>query len=363
MAEIDWTTFAQGLDEYFRGVQSDITQRETEKRMEAQQYRMAREMQDISLEGLSKKLDIEEPSKIRAEKRLLENNRMLAEEADQRQRASIEWGEDRNKKLNIFAGSEGWADAIERARKGKDLSEVEIMKMEDAILRAKAGEAVDPSAFEALKPFDRLPLMELLNENNRRVEEHQRIMGGIQRNITQNEELISYRKQQERIAAEREERLGVSAEQMNIKRWAEMRSKLDTDVEKAATTFDKYRTELFTELEDTNKINAKGEAFATIGGKKKIKLIDPDTGELNEKAVEKFVGKYTRYRGRFKRLKELRGHVETRNQRRDEFFGGEPAGAGAEIEVPEEEIRAAMEMGLTREQAVEQYRKFLATKR
>jgi len=294
MAEIDWTTFAQGLGEYFRGVQSDIQQREDEKRKEATQLRMAREMQTISLEGLSKQLDIQEPSKEKASARLLENQQALARTADQINRDFTTWSEDRNKKLNIFAGSEGWADAIDRARKGKGLSEVEIMKMEDAILRAKAGEAVDPSAFEALTAFDRLPIMDLLKQNNIRVEEHQRVIGEIQRNITQNQELISYRKRQERLAAEREERLGISAEQMSIQRWAKMRTELDTAVEKAATTFDDYRSELLGELEEADKINAKGEAFATIGGRKKIKLIDPDTGEVNEEAKEEFVKKYPR---------------------------------------------------------------------
>jgi hypothetical protein len=58
----------------------------------------------------------------------------------------------------------------------------------------------------------------------------------------------------------------------------------------------------------------------------------------------------------------LRKNVENRNVKRDEFFGGAPAGETPEAEMPEEEIRAAMEMGLTREQAIEQYKKFLKTK-
>ena len=364
MAEIDWTTFAQGLDEYFRSVQSDITQRETEKRAQTHQLHMAREMQNISLEGLSKQLDIQEPFKKDADARLLANQEKLAGVADQINRDFTMWSEDRDKKLNIFAGSEGWAAAIDRARKGKDLSEIDIMKMEEAIIRVRKGEVVDISAFEALTPFDRLPIMDLLKQNNIRTEEHQRIMKEIQRNITQNQELISYRKRQERIAAEREVRLGASAEQMSIQRWAAMRGKLDTDVEKAATTFNEYRSELLGELEGANKINAKGEAFATIGGKKKKKLIDPDTGEVNEEAKETFVKRYPRYRGRFKRLDELRRNVGIRNLRRDEFFGGEPAGipTGGEKDIPEAEIQKGMEAGLTREEAIQWYRDMLIGK-
>ena len=91
-----------------------------------------------------------------------------------------------------------------------------------------------------------------------------------------------------------------------------------------------------------------------------MSLLD-DAGEVDEEEVKKFVKVHKRYRGRFKRLKELRKNVDIRNEERDEFFGG--ASIGEEVEVPEAEIRAAMEMGLTREQAIEQYKKFLATKR
>lgn len=359
----DWTGFAEDIGKQVLSIQSGIQQRADEKRAEARQLHMAREMQDISLEGLSKQLDIQEPFKDKADARLLERSRTLANEADQRQRAFAEWSEDRNKKLSMFAGSTGWTEAIKRARAGKDLSEVEIMKMEENILEVIAGKIIDPSAFEALKPFDRIPIMEILNESNDEIRKHQEVMSQNALATSRLEELMSYRKRQERIAAEREERLGVSAEQMSIKRWAEMKGKLDTAVEKAATTFDKYRTELLTELEGNDKINVKGEAFATIGGRKKVKLIDPDTGEVNKEAMEKFVKAYPRYRGRFRRLTELREHVKTRNERRDEFFGGEPAGKPIE-EVSEEGIPAGWienmmkEEGLTREQAIAAYKRF-----
>ena len=88
-----------------------------------------------------------------------------------------------------------------------------------------------------------------------------------------------------------------------------------------------------------------------------------DAGEIDEEAVKKFVKAYPRYRGRFARLKVLRKNVEIRNQERDEAFGGAPAEQISEAEIPEEEIQAAMAAGLTREQAIEQYKKFLTTQR
>ncbi len=362
-AEFDWEGFGEEISKTIgRGI-SDIQQQEDEKRLEQRQLRIAKEMQNISLEGLNKKLEIEEPFKKDADARLLKNRQILAEEADGRQRAFIEWQEEFSQGIDIFSGSEGYQKAIEKAQKEGGLSQVSIMKMEESIMRAKAGQPADIAEFDGLNPFDRMKVMDLVKRNNLNIQEHQRKMSEITLRIRQNDELISYRKNQERLARQREERLVTGAGLALGRQLSAERTRLDTAVEKAEKTFSDFRTELFTELEDTNKINAKGEAFATIGGRKKIKLIDPETGELNEKAVETFVKKYTRYRGRFKRLKELRKSKDVRNERRDEFFGGEPAGKPAEVEVPEAEIRAAMGMGLTREQAIEQYKKFLKTKK
>ncbi|KKL05925.1 hypothetical protein LCGC14_2601150 [marine sediment metagenome] len=238
------------------------------------------------------------------------------------------------------------------------------MKMTDSLMRAKAGETVDMSDFEGLDPFDRLQVMDLVKGNNRYVEDFRAREEEREIEYKKLEELIEFRKRQAKSQRQdvlTQEQMDMNRAQVMAKRYADMRDDLNTKVEKAATEFDEYRTELFTELEDTNKTNKKGEAFATIGGKKKLSLLD-DAGEINEEAVRKFTKHYPRYRGRFKRLGVLRKNVEVRNRERDEAFGGAPTGQ-PEVEVPEEEIRAAMEMGLTREQAIEQYRKFLATKR
>ncbi len=70
MAEFDWEGFGEEISKTIGRAQADIQQREDEKRMESRQLRMAREMQDISLEGLNKKLEIEEPFKVKLDQRL-----------------------------------------------------------------------------------------------------------------------------------------------------------------------------------------------------------------------------------------------------------------------------------------------------
>lgn len=362
MAEIDWTTFAQGLGEYFRGVQSDITQRETEERAKKHQLQMAREMQSISLEGLSKQLDIQEPSKIAANNRLLENSRTLAQEADQRQRAFIKWGENRNKKLNIFAGSEGWADAIDRARKGKGLSEVEIMKMEDSILRAKAGEAVDPSAFEALTAFDRLPIMDLLKQNNMRVEEHKIKMGEIQRNITQNQELMDYRRRQEEVRARTEERYVVSAGEISAQRQEAKDIRREATAKKDEKEFSDHFSGLMNELMEEKVLNSKGKFRIDTPGrlKKDVRkpLFDPRTGELDQKVLGKLLERHPTFAIKFQRLFQLQGNVMKSQAMRDGVTPQAPQEPTGEAGIPEGWIERIMKLeGLTKEEAIAAYKR------
>lgn len=364
MAEFDWGIFAQEIGKTVDIAVADIDYEEKQKRAEKRQIRISREMKDIELEKFNEKLEIEEPFKIKLDARLQERQSQLVLDREESAKRLAEWQEGFNRQLDIFSGSEGFRKAIKKAQKEGGLSQVAIMKMTDSLMRAKAGETVDMSDFEGLDPFDRLQVMDLVKGNNRYVEDFRAREEEREIEYKKLEELIEFRKRQAKSQRQdvlTQEQMDMNRAQVMAKRYADMRDDLNTKVEKAATEFDEYRTELFTELEDTNKTNKKGEAFATIGGKKKLSLLD-DAGEINEEAVRKFTKHYPRYRGRFKRLGVLRKNVEVRNRERDEAFGGAPTGQ-PEVEVPEEEIRAAMEMGLTREQAIEQYRKFLATKR
>lgn len=339
-----WDIFAEEIGRVGERAAGSIRQRDINKRAEERALRMHGE-----------RLKIEEPFKELESERILERQKEIAKERTDLQKGLEDWRGELSRGLDIFAGSEGYQEAIKTARKEGGLSQVAVMRMEDSIMRARKGEIPDMSDFEGLPPFDRLKIMDLLKQNE--------IIITQSRQKQQALDMEAIELQSKVEAAEKESLVDLNRAQIMAKRFADMRDDLNTKVEKAATEFDEYRTELLTELEDNKKINAKGEAFATIGGKKKLKLIDPDTGEFNEEAVEKFVKKYTRYRGRFKRLGVLRKNVENREEARSEFFGGEPVGKAPEVEVPEEEIQEAMKTGLTREQAIEQYRKFLATKR
>jgi hypothetical protein len=299
-----WDLFAEEIGRVGQRAGARVAQRGIDKRAEERAYRMHEE-----------KLQIEQPFKELESEMILERQKELAKERTELQKGLEEWRGLLSRELDIFAGSEGYQKAIETARKEGGLSQVAVMRMEDSIMRARAGELPDLSDFEGLPPFDRLKIMDLLKQNQEIITKSQ------QKQQDLDMEAMALQNASAALVERRADR-GL----IDMQRWLNMRSKLDTAAEKAETTFDKYRTELLGELESNNKINAKGEAFATIGGKKKIKLINPETGEVNEKAKETFVSKYPRYRGRFKRLEVLRENAKARNEARDKFFGGEPTG-------------------------------------
>jgi len=340
--EMDWSVFAEQLGKTGERLAAGIGQRASEKRAEKRALRVHRE-----------RLKIEEPFKELASERILERQKEIEAERVENQKGIIEWQGKLNRGLDIFAGSEGWKKVIEKARKDGGLSQTAIMQMEDVIMRLRRGDVPedrDMAVFEALDAFDRLPIMDLFKQNKMYREKAQRA----------DRELDIENSKLQGILANREA-IDLNREQIMAKRFMDMKRNILGDAEKAETAFNEYRSELLGELEETRKINVKGEAFATILGKKKVKLLD-DMGNINKEAVKEFVKKFKRYKGRFDRLEVLRKAKDRHNAGVEAFFSGAPTGEVSDTEVPEAEIRKGMEMGLTREQAIQFYKDMLAGK-
>lgn len=331
-----WDIFAEEIGRVGERAAAGVRQRDINKRAEERALRMH-----------EKRLQIEEPFKELESERILDRQKEIATERVELQKGLEEWRGELSRGLDIFAGSEGYQEAMKTARKEGGLSQVAVMRMEDSIMRARKGEVPDLSDFEGLPPFDRLKIMDLLKQNQMIMTETQQKQQKLDNEAMQLQSILQNR---EELARQREQMAG--------KRGLDIITKLDTGVRDAEEEFSKYRSELLEEL--TPKIiDTKGRL--KIGGlvKKNPFLINFKTGDLDQEVLGMLLKKHPRYTFRFQRLLQLQANVMKGQAMRDQFTGAEPT----EAEVPEEEIRAAMEMGLTREQAIEQYRKFLATKR
>ena len=354
MAEFDWGRFAQSVGRAKAGFVADIQSRQDDKRKLA----LYKEKQKIDLEGLNRELEVREPFKEKADKRIEDR---LKEIANFEQDLKEDWLQYESKyKANLEGAlfDPMFLEMKSKAVKSGDTAQQTlILGLENEINAVLGGKKeFDPRALKGLSPVATQNMAKISYERSQEKIKVQQADEKIQNDKGQTLALREYRKELARGRALTEQRLAGSAVEVSAQRFSAERTRLDTAVEKAETSFDKYRVDLLTELEDTNKINKKGEAFAKIGGATKVSLLD-DAGGINEEAVKKFVKHYPRYRGRFKRLEVLRENVEIRNARRDEFFGGEPANIiRGEADIPEPEIKKGMDLGLTREEASQWYK-------
>lgn len=318
----DWTTFAKEIGEDFDKAGAGIRQRAYEKRAEARELRMAREKQGIALEGLEERLKIEEPFKELSDERIMERQKELAKYGKQLQMQYNEWETTRNRGLDIFSGSEGYQKAIEDARKEGGLSEVAIMKMEGAIMEARAGGLPDISYFEGLQPHARLQIMDLLKQNKQRAEQFQ-----MQKQRLENEAL-----QLQSILQNREE-LRKQREQLGDVRGMAAMNTLNANVDKAEKAHHEGFRELMNDLTEADILKEGKFRVDTPGRLKKdprLPLLDAETGEVNEETLKKLLTKYPNYAPRFKRLFQLQAKVMREHTIRDAFTSEEPTGETGE---------------------------------
>ena len=296
-----WDIFAEELGKAGEGLASGIRQRGINKEAEERALRMFEEKQKI-----------EQPFKDLDSDRILERQKEIQAEGVELQKGLEEWKGELSRGLDIFAGSEGYQKAIEKARKEGGLSQVAVMRMEDSIMRARAGEMVNMSDFEGLDPFDRMKVMDLLKQNQM-----------IITNAAQKQQALD--REDQELQGEMDARKAGSL--VDVKRGLDMITDLETNIEDAEGELSDYFSELMNELTGTKKdskkfIDEKGRL--EVRGKNKDKLFDVETGEFNEETLAKLYKKYPQYKKRFDRLRRLQANVAKHQLIKERFAGGEP---------------------------------------
>ena len=351
MVEVDWAVFAEEVGKAGETIQRGLQQRDEERKF----IRLSRAKQEIALKAFNKQLELEYPHREKLNAMLHKQRVELQESLIQSQKDAVEEERGFKQGLTMFAGSQGWTDAIERARKGSNLDQLQILKIEDSIMRAVNGEEVHESEFDGLMPFDKMTIMQLVHE--RRVARERRKAEALQRQeaIRKLDEVISYRKTQERLAGER-------IELTRGDKYIRQQDRLVSNLEKSAEKYGAAHRLLMNDLYENKVTTKKG----YVKGKgRNLQLIDVKTGQFNEEAKAQLFETYPNYVLRFQELMTLQGSVMRHQEILQSFIdsGATPqVGEAGEIEVPEAEIEKGMAMGLTREQAIQFYKDMKAGK-
>ena len=300
------------------------------------------------LETLRKQLEIGEEFKVAAFERLLEGQKKLASHNQQLEKDKTIWQTEYNAGLQQFLGDPGLQKILKKAMTSADpLVQAQATAMQKELDKGMRGEEMDMEIFEGLPQYSRVAINGLYRQNVDRAREFKQREDELKIVGLKLEETLEYHK-------------GLQEARESVRERREFTTFKDVQNAIKGTRKDLHdeKREFMQALSDADIITAKGKyrrGVAGLGALWKNKpILDPETGDFDIEVISELLEKYPQFRFRFERIIELDRQLMQYLLLTDAYKKGQE-----EIVIPEEEIKAAMDKGLTREQAISLYEKYL----